>query len=1509
MEPERNAITRLMSKLHAEYSPSGWSIDYIDLRWGVSKESSAENNTMQICLNELRRCKDLSPRPNFMFLIGDRYGWLPLPEILYPDEWDKIYSFASIFEKEAMEAAYKFDSNCLPNGRFLLQPIWNHYVTEFLNNLFSRFYENNWLSATEQEIVEGLFKVADAKEHVVGYIRSLKSVPKSVHHIYRDENEALKNSVDRLKKKIIKTLPPENILCTGLIDFSNYTNPNYIKWFENEIEGRIRHVIEQEIESQNLTQSEYLHEFYFDIAQRNSKYFYGREKELSGIMSYIMSEGLQYPLMVLGEPGLGKTSLMSKAIITTAQEAEYVMIPRFIGSGDGIFNLTDLIVSIFNALHKYLSPEGKARFPHPIDSYEGELIKGKGVFNESWFHTLDKLLNPGKYVVFIDAIDQINKNDQLDLFNNIITGEYSNLYGNKEDKSWFNKFEKLRIVVSFAHNGQKIENYDISCFHHLQLSPFNITEKKDLVIGLLNSKGRTTSTIQNKILQQTLCNSESRGIYLDMIGRYFGALQSYSEIEDIPYDFRSAVLFILNRLSKSHIHNCRLLRTFLSVIASATAGIDMQSLNCILACDNELVSELIDDSFHYFDISQSGGMIPPILLSRLYFDLSGIFITTRPSRLGEVIVIKHQETLEVIKEWLGAEQLHYARVLQYKYFCNAWKRGNKFAINDIVKVMCEVKDKNSEDLALELASVLCNVDYLVQRVNIDTIAEIENDFNTLIWLSETVDYLHTLIPEIRIFTALMHSLPKKVETDVFFTWCCNLPFEIFANKRFRNKIPHNVLVDTLRYFDINKSIIGRAYIEWSNYQIPKHFALRYNYKVEYHKSCTELFKEDQVNRSIKKIFQCDKGSGACCIQHFVSQNIFVVLYHNSVSCYNLTSGKLVFQSEFKCYMQLTNRSVSVSKSGRYIIVNTFVIEKDNKIKDLFLIIDLDGRNPNWIFPRERKVIFSQSEKYLWTAYGTDTIMRMELASGQCNMFTHQDPQFIDTNINSYGDFNLCDALDDCLIFSRAYSGHKYFFRYYLLVSKGNSYHFEYLPNDGCFSPDGNSIYVYGKFLEKMTSFNGRNTMEQYPFPLGTIKFSHKHKLFSFDNLIHGDRCLYSMEICNREQLHFFPTSNQLSCSGFSISKDGKTICASNFQSHLASSIVIYQYIETGWQKKFLHIDLSTLQGGLYSTCISPAGDIVACAGYGNDSCRIQIINVSDNKTLIDIPVPYPIAAFKFFTDGKMIVAADATQNHQNAINPDSFKFRIFKVSYQPLSLTYIKEVTIPSVNGKGKIIGYEGFELLPDNKTVIFDGIIFDLFQEKVLTQVPLPTPTYYYKIYGFEPGRKEIFLYTTGGLCLAIGSGTGYIEVFDIETAMSVRATCEDTALALSPDGCWLIMRTPDYKLYRTDLSLRYKKTLKGIMPENVINILFHPIKKAFYAITRDAAIYFCNMEGEILARALAVGIIDAKVSSEGLVILREGVQVSLFTPSTSITESLPSWEFDDWLMTASFRDLYFNK
>jgi hypothetical protein len=52
----------------------GASFQAVDLRWGVNEESQQEQKTMDICLTEIARCQRLSPRPNFIALLGDRYG-------------------------------------------------------------------------------------------------------------------------------------------------------------------------------------------------------------------------------------------------------------------------------------------------------------------------------------------------------------------------------------------------------------------------------------------------------------------------------------------------------------------------------------------------------------------------------------------------------------------------------------------------------------------------------------------------------------------------------------------------------------------------------------------------------------------------------------------------------------------------------------------------------------------------------------------------------------------------------------------------------------------------------------------------------------------------------------------------------------------------------------------------------------------------------------------------------------------------------------------------------------------------------------------------------------------------------------------------------------------------------------------------------------------------------------------------------------------------------------------
>ncbi len=46
----------------------------INLVWGVSDEAALDQQTMNICMEELKRCQSLSPRPNSVVLLGDHYG-------------------------------------------------------------------------------------------------------------------------------------------------------------------------------------------------------------------------------------------------------------------------------------------------------------------------------------------------------------------------------------------------------------------------------------------------------------------------------------------------------------------------------------------------------------------------------------------------------------------------------------------------------------------------------------------------------------------------------------------------------------------------------------------------------------------------------------------------------------------------------------------------------------------------------------------------------------------------------------------------------------------------------------------------------------------------------------------------------------------------------------------------------------------------------------------------------------------------------------------------------------------------------------------------------------------------------------------------------------------------------------------------------------------------------------------------------------------------------------------
>lgn len=96
MKHERNALQAdVFPRLEQLCLKNGFQFQAIDLRWGVSTEAGLDHRAMRICFDELRRAQQISPEPNFLILLGNRYGWRPLPEAISAIEFEALKNAAS----------------------------------------------------------------------------------------------------------------------------------------------------------------------------------------------------------------------------------------------------------------------------------------------------------------------------------------------------------------------------------------------------------------------------------------------------------------------------------------------------------------------------------------------------------------------------------------------------------------------------------------------------------------------------------------------------------------------------------------------------------------------------------------------------------------------------------------------------------------------------------------------------------------------------------------------------------------------------------------------------------------------------------------------------------------------------------------------------------------------------------------------------------------------------------------------------------------------------------------------------------------------------------------------------------------------------------------------------------------------------------------------------------------------------------------------------------------------
>ena len=630
LKEERNILQKeVFPQLRSLCMENNCRFQAVDLRWGVREEASLDQKIMKICLDEIDRCKRITPRPNFIVLLGNRYGWRPLPSEIPDEEFKRIINFVSnAGEKTLLEQWYKKDENAEPS-LYCLQPrkldIEGSFSEEIkkeardleakewrrtekkLRDILSTAASSMGLSedeifkyeasATEQEVAAGAMKVSDAHDHVFCFFRTIEGLPEDESgkdYIDLDEKGSLdteaQNKLNRLKKRLTKQLPVN--IHEYRATWSGYgPSLDHLETFKNDVKRRLSEIILEEIknleEVDPLKKEMAAHETF---GEERARFFTGRVKILNTIANYISNTD-PHPLVIFGDSGTGKSALIAQAKKLAEREIPGAETPvRFIGatpsSSDGRVLLESLCRQISRAY-------GRDETAVPSDYKE----LAEDFPRCLSFATQDKAL-----IVFIDAVNQLsNSNDARNL-------------------SWLpaDLPDYARIIVSTIPGECKNAlEAKLPADSLVKLESMPLNEGQDLLKAWLKDARRSLQDNQEKELLNKFTRAKGLPLYLKLAFEEARQWKSYTPLKPLSPDIQGIIGGLFTRLSLDENHGELMVSHTLGYLAASKNGLSEDEMLDILSQDKDVFEDFKKRTFH----EPPQQRIPVIIWSRLYFDL------------------------------------------------------------------------------------------------------------------------------------------------------------------------------------------------------------------------------------------------------------------------------------------------------------------------------------------------------------------------------------------------------------------------------------------------------------------------------------------------------------------------------------------------------------------------------------------------------------------------------------------------------------------------------------------------------------------------------------------------------------------------------------------------------------------------------------------------------------------------------------------------------------------------
>ncbi|HNP97242.1 MAG TPA: DUF4062 domain-containing protein, partial [Cyclobacteriaceae bacterium] len=604
---------------------AGFQFQFIDLRWGISQEAGWDQRTEKLCLEEIDRCRDVSPRPNFLALVGQRYGWRPLPIELNESDWPLVLAEADQ-NRALVEEWYLPDWN---NNPFVyrLRPrlseeeqtakIWCNIEAKLQGVILkclekypdqvSNAIKLSKISLTEKEILRGGENTEQEGWQAFAYRRSVwqgNSGNPNLSFMDTDSSgQPDKESEGKINDLWCRLDCNEKIVTRSFqVKTDNEKlDPRYLELFGESVYVDLAGAIIKQLEvfdKRNALQREI--EAHQDFAKRRLKNFVSRSTDEKRLLTYLSSPTEKTPLIIAAPSGGGKTALLAQAErLAKESMPESIVVTRFIGtSGD-----SSAIATLLRSIHLQVSGvTGSSILDAEFDKEPARMLG----------ETLKQGSAEKPVLILLDALDQLSREDN---------GHLCGWLPSRLPKH-------SRLIVTMM-SEEPDGNYS-EIFKHLSkrlpkgsITFLDVMEDEDLQIMFerwLSCYKRTVTEEQKVLVARAIANCP-RPLFVRLLAEITREWWVDDLPDTLPKGIQEAVATLLTELESNTRHGRTLVAEVLAKLSASRSGLTEAELVELLGRNKNILEDfrLRSRSRHEFEDKKFG--LPPIIWSRLLIDL------------------------------------------------------------------------------------------------------------------------------------------------------------------------------------------------------------------------------------------------------------------------------------------------------------------------------------------------------------------------------------------------------------------------------------------------------------------------------------------------------------------------------------------------------------------------------------------------------------------------------------------------------------------------------------------------------------------------------------------------------------------------------------------------------------------------------------------------------------------------------------------------------------------------